>query len=163
VSPIRQAVRDVDPSIPVADVRLLQESVRRATTREMVTGATMAAFATIAFLRAAVGTYGMLVNLVRRRVGEFGIRMALGATPRRIRRTVLGQAGLLLAPALLVGAGGAVALGHLLRAILYGVTPTHVSSLLSSVGLLAAVGVLAAWIPARRAAQVDPEGLIRSE
>ncbi len=163
VAPLRRAVREVDSDIPVANVQLLAERIRTATARERLIAVLMSSFGGLALLLSVVGTYGALSNMVRRRSAEFGVRKALGATEGELRTLVLARHLRILVPGLLLGAFGAILLGRLLRETLYQVPHTDLAVLGIAVGGLSVVALAAGWIPAERAARVDPRTLLRTE
>jgi putative ABC transport system permease protein len=116
----------------------------------------VAVFAAVAVGLAGVGLYGVMAFAVSERTREIGIRMALGAAGGRVLRLVVGRALALTALAIVLGAMGAAALARLLGALLYGVGPADPVSFLAAAAALATVGALAAYLPARRAARIDP-------
>ncbi len=166
---IRRAVLAVDPDIPLegaefrSGVYEVSESLRETMSyRRIVTGLLMA-FAAPALLLAALGIYGVIAYLVAQRDREIAIRMALGAGRTAILRQVLGQGLRLIAMGIAVGAAGAIAATRLLRAQLYEVSPTDPISILGAAAVLAAVGLVATYVPARRATTVEPMRALRSE
>jgi ABC-type antimicrobial peptide transport system permease subunit len=120
-------------------------------------------FGAIALVLAGLGLYGVIAGTVERRWREIGVRAALGATPARLVRLVLREAALLLTCGIAVGVALALGASRLVSALLYGVTPHDAVTLITTVLILAALGALAAWIPARRASRVDPAITLRSE
>ena len=120
-------------------------------------------FALMALSLAAVGLYGVLAFTVARRRGEIGIRMALGAQRSDVQRMVVGQGMGIVAIALALGVGGALATGRLLGSLLFGVSPGDPGTYVAVVGVLLSVALLACWIPARRASGVDPAEALRAE
>jgi ABC-type antimicrobial peptide transport system permease subunit len=120
-------------------------------------------FALMALPLAAVGLYGVLAFTVARRRAEIGIRMALGAQRSDVQRMVVGQGMGIVAIALALGVGGALATGRLLGSLLFGVSPGDPGTYVAVVGVLLAVALLACWIPARRASGVDPAEVLRAE
>ena len=120
-------------------------------------------FAGIALLLAAVGIYGVISFTVARRTREIGLRMALGAMPRDITRQVVGDALSLTLAGVVIGIAGALALTRLMSSLLYGVTSSDPLVFASAAVLLTGVAALAGWIPARRAAVLDPLAALREE
>jgi len=120
-------------------------------------------FGALALLLAAVGLYGVLAYNVARRRNEIGIRMALGASSPAVLRMVLREAGSLAISGLALGAAGALAAGRLVATFLYGLEPGDPATLIAAVAVLAGVASLAAYLPARRAASVDPMTALRDE
>jgi ABC-type antimicrobial peptide transport system permease subunit len=141
----------------------MEEVFSQAIGRPRLLAQLLLGFAVLALLMAAIGTYGVLAYVVAERRREIGIRMALGARLTDVLRLVLVQAGRLTAIGVGVGLLGAVALGRLMSAYLYGVVRPDLASLLAVTVLLAAVVLVATWIPARRAARVDPVVALREE
>jgi ABC-type antimicrobial peptide transport system permease subunit len=110
-----------------------------------------------------VGIAGVLAFSVSARLAEIGIRMSLGATAGRVQRMVLGEGGALLAAGLAVGLAGALLTARLLRGLLFGVTPYDPATLAGVAAVLGAIGLAACWLPAARAARVDPAVTLRAE
>jgi ABC-type antimicrobial peptide transport system permease subunit len=117
----------------------------------------------MALILATTGVYGLIAFVTQQRRREFGIRLALGATPANILRGVLWDGGRLVGLGLVGGGIAAVATTEYLRALLYKVEPAHPLAMTGAVGILAVVAVVAALGPARRAARVDPVGVLREE
>ncbi len=134
----------------------MTEVVGRGTRRERFALVLMGAFAAISLLLSAVGLYGVLAYAVRQRTQEIGIRIALGATAAQIRLAVLRQASIVLGAGLLAGTLGALILGRWLTSLAFGISPSDPRILLAAAGLLTITGLLAAWLPARRASRVAP-------
>ncbi len=160
---LRQAVRATDRRQPLSRVTTLEEIVASAMAPQKLAAALMTGFAGIALALAATGTYSLLAYSVTRRTPELGLRAALGAEPGSLRRMVVGQGVKLAAAGAAIGLGGSLVLWRLAGRLLYGVGPAD--PLLPAGASLALVtaAVLAAWIPARRAAAVDPIIAVRSE
>jgi putative ABC transport system permease protein len=120
-----------------------------------------AALGVVAVLVAAVGLYGLIAYMVTQRTAEIALRMALGASPDRIRALVLGGGVRLLVPGLVVGVVGAIAAGRLAESLLYGVGATDPITMSAAAALLALVVMTASYLPARRAMRVDPATALR--
>jgi putative ABC transport system permease protein len=120
-------------------------------------------FALMALVLATVGVYGLIAYSVAERRHEIGIRLALGAQGRDVRRLVVGQGVRLTLAGVGVGLVGAVLVGRAIRSMLFGVGPIHVPTLVSVSAILIIVAALASWIPARRAARTDLLGALRGE
>jgi ABC-type antimicrobial peptide transport system permease subunit len=121
------------------------------------------AFAVVALITAALGVFGVLSFVVAQRTREMGIRMALGAAPRDVRRLVIGYGGRLAAAGLALGLAGSFALTRLIATMLFGVAPTDPLTFSAVSVILLGIGVLASWLPARRATRIDPIVALRSE
>jgi predicted permease len=160
---IEAAVHHLDPNVPVYDVRTIGEQIDRSLRTERTFAMLSSTFGVLALLLSAIGLYGVMANAVSRRTRELGIRLALGADPRRIRRLVLGEAGLLVAAGAVAGLPAAWLTGRAIRSLLFGVQPGDWTSVAAAIAVLIAVAGLSAWIPARRAARVDPMVALRSE
>jgi ABC-type antimicrobial peptide transport system permease subunit len=114
-------------------------------------------------LIATIGLYGVMSYMVSRRKVEIGIRMALGADPRRVVRMVIGESGLLLLLGVVIGSGLAVLSSRWAATLLYGLKPWDPPSLVTAVAVLSVVSLLAAWLPARRASRLTPTIALREE
>jgi predicted permease len=165
VPAVRAAVLGADPRIPFVDVGPVSTNslLSAALDPYRVSAAAFTLFGALALALAAVGLYGVVAYAVAQRAGEFGVRTALGARGRDVAALVLGQGLRLVALGGAAGALGAVLVGRLLRAKLYGVGPLDPVSLGASAVALAAAALLASWLPARRAARVDPATALRAE
>jgi putative ABC transport system permease protein len=163
VSAIRDNVRAVDQDQPVFRIATMDQILADSMARQRFSMILLAVFAAGALLLAAVGIYGVMSYVVAGRTREIGLRIALGADPRRVLRLVLGE-GLTLA---VIGSGiGAVAAflaTRLLTSLLYGVSSSDPLTFVAVAVLLAAVALLACYVPARRAAKVDPLVALRAE
>ena len=159
----KQAVWSLDPQLPIADAFSMDEIVTKALGDRRFMMTLLVAFAALAFTLAMVGIYGVISYLVTQRTHEVGIRMALGAKPGDILRLILNQGLLLAGVGLLIGIAGAFAATRVLRTLLFGIAPTDPATYISSALLLVAVALVASYIPARRAAKVDPMVALRYE
>jgi predicted permease len=159
---IRGAVRDVDPNMPIAAARTLDERLAVVLLPARVMAWGLGSFGALALLLSAVGLYGVMSYSVSSRTQEIGIRMALGADRRDLLQMVFGDGGRLVAIGILAGVGLSVFLTRLLRVLLIGVSPTDPATYAAVVLSLVAVGSIACWIPARRALDTDPVDALRS-
>jgi predicted permease len=160
---VRRSVREIDPSLALAGVEPLETTVERSLRQRRFTLLLLSTFAAVAMSLAAVGLYGVLSYAVARRTREIGIRMALGASPRMVRRLVLRRGLTLGLLGLVAGVPAAFAFSLLLRNLLFGVAPSDPGIYLSVSGLLLAVALVAAGLPARRATRIDPNTALHSE
>jgi predicted permease len=160
---LERLVREVDPSVPVVRLRdmdaVFAESIRRPRLLAVLLGA----FAGLALLLAAVGTYGVLAYMVAERRREIGIRMALGAARSQVLTHILGQGIWLTAMGVAAGLAGSLALGSLFASLLFGVQPSDAATLATVLTVIAAVALISSTIPAWRASRVDPNIALRSE
>jgi predicted permease len=163
ISAVRAAIRDIDPSLPIAQVRTMDEVLAGARSRPQFLTTLLGLFSTIALLLAAVGLYGVISYSVTRRMTEFGIRMAMGAKTSDVLGLVLSQGLKLAAVGVLAGALGALALTRLISGLLFGVSSFDPLTFCAMAVLLGAVTVAACIIPARRATKVDPLIALRYE
>jgi ABC-type antimicrobial peptide transport system permease subunit len=163
VSAARKAVAAVDPNVPLADITTQEAVLDRRIAPERMFATLVSALAGLAVLLACIGLYGLLAYNVARRTSEIGIRLALGAQQGDISRPILREALLLAVAGLAIGVPAALALAQLVKSQLYGVAPADPLTLIAGALLLLVIALLAAWIPARRAARVDPLEALRAE
>jgi putative ABC transport system permease protein len=163
VSLIRQAVVELDPDIPVFNVRTMDELLAQRRWQYRVFGGMFAVFAAIALLLAAVGLYAVMAYSVTQRTREIGVRMVLGAPPRDVVWLFLRRALVLMAIGLTIGMSGAFGVGRLLQSILVQSTGRDVAVLLSIGLLMVFVAVAASLWPARRATRLSPVTALRYE
>jgi len=163
VNAVRDAVTRVDPTRPITNLQTMEEQFRESTALVRFFTGTSSAFALLATALAALGLYGVLAYSVAQRSREIGLRFALGAPAGRIRGMVLRQVAGIGVVGVVLGTVSAVALGYAARSILFGVAAADPAALAGAAGTLAAVIFLAAYIPARRAAGVDPMAVLRYE
>jgi putative ABC transport system permease protein len=160
---VERAIHSIDPTLPVFGQRTMEELLADSTVRRKVVLWLMGAFAAVALLLAAIGTYGVMSVAASRRVREIGIRMALGAQRRDIVRLIV-RPGLTLAVAgVAAGVLGAALLAQLMRAVLFAVAPTDAVTYAAVSLLLIAVALAACYIPARRATRQDPLIALRTD
>jgi len=160
---MQSAIREVDPSIPVAEVDAMETIVDRSMAQLSFAMVLLAIAASTALLLAAVGLYGVISYLVNRRTGEIGIRMALGAQPSQVARLVVAGSVKLALIGVSFGVVAALGFSRVLRGLLYDVQPTQPLAYLVAALVLGTVAALAAYLPARRAARVDPMIALRNE
>lgn len=160
---VREAVLRADPTLPVWDLATLDQRLSASLDRARSSSLLLTLFGLVALVLAGAGIYGVLAVHVGRRRSEVGVRMALGATRAGVVGLVLGQALRPTLAGVAVGLVGALAVGRLLTAFLYGVSPADPATLAAVAGILTAVALLAAWLPARRAARLDPATTLRAE
>jgi putative ABC transport system permease protein len=163
VSPVRSTVRELDPSIPISEVRSLQDVVATALRSRRLNLVLVAGFALAALLLASLGVYGVVANAVVRRRPEIGVRMALGARGGTVVRMVLNQGLRLVVLGAVLGLVGAGLVSRFLASLLFGVEPIDLPTYGAVTLLLVTLAALAAWIPARRATRVHPADALRAE
>jgi ABC-type antimicrobial peptide transport system permease subunit len=162
-SALQRAVARLDPRLAAGEVATMERVIETVISPQSATAQMLLVSAFIALLMAAVGTYGVMAYTVARRTREIGVRVALGATSGAVVRQVMGGAARLAAVGVVLGLAGAVALGRSMQAILVETNPTDPAILAGAATLLAAVALVAGWVPARRASRVDPVRALRAE
>jgi putative ABC transport system permease protein len=160
---VRRAIHEVNPDIAINDIQPMDEVITDALWQRRLWGVLFALFAGVALLLAAVGLYGVMSYLVSQRTREIGVHVALGARPLDIHRLIIGQGLKLLGLGVTLGLLGSIALSRLMTSLLFGVTAYDVQTLAGVSLLLAVVALAACFIPARRAANVEPTIALRAE
>lgn len=160
---IRQVVREIDPALPVLNLRTMDEQIDRLHGQELLFARLSGFFGVLALTLASVGLYGLMSYVVVRRTGEIGVRMALGALPGQVLRLFLTEAFALVVIGLVCGAFAAWGAAHLLTTMLFGLTTADPFTYAVAAGVLLAVALAAAAIPAWRAARVNPTEALRAE
>ncbi len=160
---VRNEIRAFDKSVPLYNVKTLDEVVATSIAQQRASMLLLTAFAGVALLLAVIGIYGITAYYVTQRTHEIGVRMALGAQPRDVLRLVVGQGFKLTLAGLALGLLSAFALTRALATLLFNVSPTDPYTFAFGALLLAAVALLACYIPARRATKVDPMVALRYE
>jgi putative ABC transport system permease protein len=162
-APIREAIRGLDPNLPVADVRTMTDVVAASMSRPRFTGVLLTVFASLALVLSAIGIYGVLSYVVSRRTREIGIRLAIGAGRFEVMRFVLAKGLVLTVAGVAIGTLAAVLATRLMRDLLHGVTPRDPWTF-AAVGIgLSIVAIAASAIPAWRATRVDPVVALKAE
>jgi putative ABC transport system permease protein len=162
-SQVKDTIRELDASLPVADVRTMDDVVGGALSTPRFTSVLLSIFAGLALTLSAIGIYGVLSYVVSRRTREIGIRVAIGAGRAEVLKMVLGSGVSLALAGIAVGLVLAFAVTRLLRGLLHGVTPADPATFALVAGVLTAVAALASAVPAWRASRVDPVIALKSE
>ncbi len=159
---ITRVVRRIAPTAPVENVMSIAQYKDRSVSPRRLNAVLISSFGVLALVIAAVGIAGVLAFSVSARTNEIGIRMSLGATGARVQRMILGEGGVLLAIGLVLGVGGAFLAARVIQGLLFGVEPHDPVTFTLVALLMAAIGVGACWIPALRAARIDPAIAMRA-
>jgi predicted permease len=162
VPSIRHAVSELDANVPLFDIRTQSMQVQHSLRRERLFAGLAAMLGTIALLLSAIGLYGLMAASVTRRTAEIGIRMALGAERRTVGWMVLRQSLSLVAAGLAIGVPAALMSTHTVESLLFGLSPSDPAVLVFAALILTLVSAAAAYIPASRAARVDPVVALRN-
>jgi predicted lysophospholipase L1 biosynthesis ABC-type transport system permease subunit len=160
---IREAIWSVDAEQTITSVFTFDDLVSEAVARPRLFTVLLGAFGALGLVLGALGIYGVLAFLVSRREREIGVRIALGAHPATVLRLVVGRGMVLAGAGVAMGLAGTLALTRYLQAVLFGIEPTDPMTLGGTVTGLVVVAGLASWIPARRAAKVDPVTALRAD
>jgi len=160
---VRNELKALDPSLPVSNIRTMEEVVKQSLVTRRFVLLLFGLFAGLALVLATVGVYGVLTASVSQRTRELGVRIALGATARDLIKLVVGQGLKLVVIGIVAGVVAAVGLQTVIGKLLFGVRPTDPFTFFMIAVLLIGVALLACWIPARRAMKVDPLSALRSE
>jgi ABC-type antimicrobial peptide transport system permease subunit len=154
-------IQSIDAMLPVFDIRTMEQVLGDSIQTERFMMLLLGSFAALALLLAAIGIYGVMSYAVAQQTREIGIRAALGASPSSLMRMVMSQGLLLAGIGVVLGLAGAAALTSLLKSYLYGVASRDVLTFIATPLLLTAIGLLACYLPARRALRVDPLTALR--
>jgi predicted permease len=163
VGPIRSAIRELDPLLPLSQVETLEQRLADSLAARRFIMLLLTGFAALALVLSSIGIYGVIAYLVAQRRRELGIRLALGAHPGRVVRMIVLQCLRHVLPGVAIGGLAAVFLSRLIRAQLFGVAPTDALAYAIAGGMLVTTCVLASLVPAVRAARTDPLIALRSE
>jgi putative ABC transport system permease protein len=160
---MRRAIAEVDPTLPLFEVQTMMDVARLSYWDKRLYGMLFASFAVIALLLAAIGVYGVMSYAVSQRTHEIGVRVALGAQLRDVLSLVVRRGVWLTVIGLAIGLVGAFGLTRVLSGVLFGVSPTDPASYIGISLVLFTVGLVASYVPARRAARVEPAVALRYE
>jgi putative ABC transport system permease protein len=160
---VREKLNELDPSLPLADVRLMEDVLSRAQARPRFLTLLLSLFSAVALAIATVGIYGVVSYSVARRTKEFGLRMVLGAQGRDVLGLVMKQGARMILIGLAAGLVLAFIFTRLMTSLLFGVTATDLPTFLSVTAVLFGVALIACYVPARRATRVDPMQTLRYE
>jgi putative ABC transport system permease protein len=161
--PVQRAVRELDPNLPLFDVRPMTTVFRASMARLSFTIVVLGAAAIVTLVLGAIGLYGVMAYVVTLRTRELGVRIALGASPGAVVAMLTRQGVVLTGFGIVAGLVMFAVVARFLRTLLYGVAPTDLLTLASASVLLVAIAALASWIPARRSARLDPADVLRAE
>jgi len=161
--PVRRIIRGLDSAQPVADMRPMEAIVAETFSRQRFSALLLSGFSLTSLLLAAIGIYGVLAYSVMERTREIGVRVALGARPGRIVGLIVGGGARVVAAGTVVGIAGALGLSGLLKGLLFGIGPRDTATFVVAPVVLAAVALVAAYVPARRAARLEPMQALRAE
>lgn len=160
---LRDAVRQVDANLPMLDVRTQDEQIAANLQQARIFAVLTSGFGVLALMLACVGIYGIMAYTVVQRTSEIGVRLALGAIPRQVLRMILREASRMSIAGIVIGLGASFALARLIRSMLYGIGASDPLTLSGACVVLLLVALGASWIPARRAAGVQPVEALRHE
>jgi predicted permease len=163
VPALRRAVHTADPALPLVNVRTQEDQIDSDLADERLLVSLTSGFGLLALVLASVGIYGVMAYAVAQRTREIGIRMALGAIPRQILAMVLREASTLSAAAIALGVGASLLLTRFVKSMLFGIAPSDPATVWGAAVLLMIVALGASWIPARRAASVQPMEALRRD
>jgi putative ABC transport system permease protein len=161
--PIRAALHEIDPLMNARDLKPMEAMVDDSMIRPRFQTWLLTTFGGLALLLAAIGIYGVIAYGVTQRTAEIGLRLALGAPPRTVVSSILRRGMSPVLVGLVMGSIGSFAATRLMRGLLYGVSPTDATTFAVTAGLLGGVALVAAFLPARRAAKLDPLRALRQE
>ncbi len=160
---VRKAVADIDRSLPLEGMTTQKLALKDSLAKERLFASLCGSLALMGLALSCIGLYGLMAYNVARRTGEMGIRKALGARPWDVAWPILREALTLAAIGVAIGLPVALALVQVMRSVVYGIEPHDPLTIIGTVGIMVTVAALAAWIPARRAAKVDPMVALRYE
>jgi predicted permease len=160
---LERLVRDVDPAVPIVRLREMDAVFAESIRRPRLLAQLLGAFAGLALLLAAVGTYGVLSYMVTERRREIGVRMALGASRSSVIGLVMRQGLQATAIGVIVGVGGAFAANRMIASLLFGVQPSDVVTMAGVIATISIVAAVACWLPGWRASRLDPNAVLKAD
>jgi len=160
---IRRVVSDVDPDVMVSDPHTMDDYLAKPLAQPRMSALLLSTFGLVALALAAIGLFGLMASAVREQTRDIGIRMALGATPGQVRGEVLRRAMAVSLGGAAVGILGALVASRVIASLLFQVSPTDPVALVGACGVLLIVALIAAYLPARHASQVDPARALQAE
>ena len=160
---VRESIREIDPRLPIMNVTTQTAAIEERMSAERLYAVAYASFGALATLLAAIGLFGLASYTVTRRTAEIGIRMALGAPATGIAWMVLRESLVLVAAGVAAGVGAVLLAGRLVASLIHGLAPTDPVTIVQAATLLAGIAAAAVWLPARRAARVDPLTALQDE
>jgi predicted permease len=160
---VQKTIHDLDRRVPISAVKTMADIVAERRSRERISAVMIGALAVGGLLLVAMGLVGVIAGSVTPRRGELAVRLALGATHRRLLRLVVGEGAMLIFLGLIIGAPGVYAAGGVLRGLLIGISPLDPPTLLTAAAVFAAIAVAACYVPATRVLSIDPAPLLRQE
>ncbi len=160
---LRKIMQQVDPDLPITDIRTQREQINAAMQLERAVAVLTAGFGLLALALSAVGIYGVMSYSVAQRINEIGVRLAMGARPEQVRRMVLRECSNVTGVGLACGVAAALALCRVVRTMLFGIDAFDPFTIVTTVAILLIVALGATWIPARRAAALEPMVALRNE
>lgn len=156
-------MQSVDPNLPIIDIRTQREQISAAMQLERAVAVVTTGFGLLAVILAAVGIYGVMAFSVAQRTNEIGIRLAVGATQEQVRNMIMGECTRTTGVGLAFGITVALGLTHVVRSMLYGIDAFDPMTIAATVGLILVVALAATWVPALRAAGLQPMVALRNE
>jgi putative ABC transport system permease protein len=163
IEPVRRTVGDVDSNLALGQLRTLQDTLDRAAAQMAFTMVLLVIAAGVSLTLGVVGIYGAMSYIVTQRTGEIGVRLALGAEPGSVVRMIVRQGGVVALAGVMVGLVAAFAGGRLIESLLYGISSRDPGVLAGTTAVLLCVVLLACWLPARRAALLNPLDALRTD
>ena len=158
---MRHVLQRIDPTVPASEADTMETHVGRTLSLQRAAAGTVGIFGGVALLLAAIGLYGVVAFTVAQRTGEVGIRMALGASPARVTRMLIGEVMILVAIGAALGLCASILAAPALRTFLFGVPPGDPLTLAGVTVLLLLVALVASWLPARHAGRIGPLAALR--